>query len=110
MRDGVKYATDGARNYTHRPTQIWMALYITVNYFIDDLPSRFPSEIPNVYLFNDRFIKKQEQGNAVLDALADIIREAPSLFPPVLSNLITTASLSFITATLLDCETVSMQV
>ena len=110
LPDGVKYAATTCWYYTDRPRQVWMALYITANFFVDDLPSRFPSEIPNIYLFNARFIKNQEQGNAVLGALADIVRRAPNLFQPVLSNLITTSTLDFMTATLVDCETASMQV
>ncbi|KAF8554184.1 terpenoid synthase [Imleria badia] len=110
LPDGVKYVATTSRHYTHRPRQVWMALYIAANYFVDDLPCRFPSEISNIYLFNDRFIKSQEQGNAILGALADIVRQAPDVFQPVLSNLIITSTLDFMTATLVDCETTSMQI
>ncbi|KAF8132098.1 isoprenoid synthase domain-containing protein [Boletus edulis] len=110
LQDGVNYVATTARHYTHRPTQVWMVLYTAAAFYVDDVPFRFPSEIPKLYLFNDRFVKRQEQENVVLDSLADIICGAPDFFRPILSNLITTSTLDFVTSTLVDLETASMQI
>lgn len=61
--------------------------------------------MPNMYPFNDRFIGGQQQGNAVLDAFADLIRRASDLYQPIPSKLIMTSSLNFVTANLLEHET-----
>lgn len=106
---GVVFAATAGRHHA-RATQIWIALYTSSVTYVDEIPSRFPLEISNVYLFNDRFLSGQQQGNAILDALADIIRQTPDLYQPIPSGLFITASLNFITANLLEHETKSMQV
>ena len=108
LREGVGYAAT-AGGHLDRPTQIWLAFYTSSTTYIDGVPFRFPLEIQNIYLFNDRFMWGQ-QGNVVLGALADLIRQAPDLFQPIPSKLIMTSSLNFITANLLEYETTSMQV
>lgn len=106
---GVGYAaTAGA--HLDRPTQIWLSLYTSALTYIDEVPTRFPSEIPGVYLFNDRFMADKPQANVVLDALAAIIRRAPDMFQSIPSKLIMTSSLNFVTSNLLEYETTSMQV
>ena len=99
-----------AGGHLTRPTQLWIALYTACLIYTDEIPVRFPSEIPKIYLFNDRFIGRQQQGNATLDALVDLIRRAPDLFRPIPSRLIMTMSLNFFTAILLEDEIASMQV
>ena len=110
LRQGVVYAATAGRHLRHRPTQIWIALYASCNIFIDDVTDHFPKEMPNIYLFNDRFIRKEPQGNAILDAFADILRRASDLYRPIASHLITTSTLNFVTANLLKNETMSMKV
>lgn len=109
LRVGAGYGAI-AGGHLDRPTQIWLALYTSSVTYIDETSTHFPSEIPNIYLFNDRFIGGRRQGNAVLDALADLIRRAPDLFQAIPSKLIMTSSLNFVTANLLEYETASMQV
>ena len=110
LREGVVYAANAGAHLTHRPTQIWIALYTSCAIFVDETIDYFPEEMPKVYLFSDRFIRKEPQGNGVLDSFADIIRRASNLYPPVSSHLIITSTLNFITANLLENETRSMKV
>ena len=109
LRVGVVYAATAGRHHG-RPTQIWIALYTACVIYVDEIPVRFPSEIPDIHRFTDRFFGREQQGNAVLDTLADIIRQAPNLFRPIPSKLIMTSSLNFFTANLLEYETGSMEV
>ncbi|KAF8837333.1 terpenoid synthase [Paxillus ammoniavirescens] len=91
--------------------RIWTALYTACVVFADDIPSRFPWELPNLRAFNDRFVRGEKQGNTVLDALADLLRDAPRVFGgPVPANLVTTSTLDFITATMIEVETNDMQI
>lgn len=109
LRVGVVYAaTTGV--HLPRPTQIWIALYTACLTYVDEIPVRFPSGIPDIYLFTDRFFGRQRQGSSILDALADIIRRAPDLFQPIPSRLVMTSSLNYFTASLLEYETETMQV
>lgn len=110
LREGVVYAATAGVHLPHRPTQIWIALFTSCAIFVDDAANRFIAEMPNIYLFNDRFIAKEPQGSGVLDAFADIIRRATDLYRPVASHLITTSTLNFVTANLLEHETTSMEV
>ncbi|KAF8551268.1 terpenoid synthase [Imleria badia] len=110
LRQGVVYAATAGGHLRHRPTQIWIALYASCTIFVDDVTDRFLEEMPNIYHFNDRFIRKEPQGNAILDAFADILRRASDLYRPVASHLITTSTLNFVTANLLENETRSMKI
>lgn len=107
---GVVYAANTRRHLPHRPTQIWIVLYIACTIYIDDVSDRFPEEMANIYIFNDRFIRKETQENPILDAFADILRRVSDLYLPVASHLITTSTLNFITAMMLEHETKHMKV
>ena len=110
LREGVVYGATAGGHLPHRPTQIWIALYTSCAIFLDEAADLFQEEMPNIYCFNDRFIRKEPQGSGVLDAFADIMRRGSDLFRPVASQLITTSTLNFVTANLLEYETKSMQV
>ena len=109
LRVGIDYAATAGGHLT-RPTQLWVALYTACLIYVDEIPVHFPSEIPKIYLFNNWFLGRQPQENVTLDALVDLICRAPDLFRPIPSRLITTTSLNFFTANLLEDETASMQV
>ena len=104
------YATTAGGHILHRPTQIWIALYTSCAIFVDEAADQFLEEMPNVYLFNDRFIRNEPQGCGVLDAFADVLRRASDLYRPVASHLITTATLNFVAANILEYETKTMKV
>ncbi|KAH0831846.1 isoprenoid synthase domain-containing protein [Lanmaoa asiatica] len=110
LREGVVYAATAGVHLPHRPTQTWIALYTSCAIFVDDAVNSFLEEMPNIYLFNERFIRNEPQGNGVLDAFADIMRRASELYHPVASHLITTSTLNFVTANLLEHETRSMKI
>ena len=110
LRDGVMYAATAGVHLSHRPTQIWIALYTSCAIYMDDAADRFTEEMPDIYRFNDRFISNEPQGNSVLDAFADIMRRASELYQPVASHLITTATMNFVTANLLEHQTRAMKV
>lgn len=104
------YAATAGVHLHDRATQVWIALYTSCAIFVDDAADRFPAEMRNIYRFNDRFVEKEPQGSGVLDAFADIMRRASELFRPVASHLVTTATMNFVTAALLEHETKSMKV
>ena len=110
LREGVVYAATAGTHLPHRPTQIWIALYTSCAIYVDEAADLFIEEMPKIYLFNDRFIGNEPQGNGVLDAFADVMRRASDLYRPVASHLITTSTLNFVTANLLEYETGSMKV
>ncbi|KAG9312187.1 isoprenoid synthase domain-containing protein [Chiua virens] len=92
MRPGVLYASTAGRHLNSRATQRWLALYTSCTLYIDEVFFHFPSEIPEIYLFSDRLIGGQRQGNPVLDALTDILQETPDLFRSIPSKLIVTST------------------
>ncbi|KAG8214413.1 isoprenoid synthase domain-containing protein, partial [Butyriboletus roseoflavus] len=110
LREGVNYVATAGAHLPHRPTQIWIALYTSCTIFVDEMIDGFPAEMPNIYLFNDRFSRGESQGNGVLDVFADLIRWASELYRPVASQLIATSTLNFVAANLLEHETRSMEI
>lgn len=107
---GVSYAGTAGAHLSHRPTLTWIALYTSCSFFVDEISQRFPEEMPNMYRFNDKFIRGEPQGCAVLDAYADLNRRTSELYPPVASQLITASTLNYVAANLLEYETKSMKV
>ncbi|KAF8549268.1 terpenoid synthase [Imleria badia] len=110
LREGVVYAANAGAHLPHRPTQLWIVLYMSCAIFVDETINYFSEEMPNIYLFSDWFIHKEPQGNGVLDTFADIIRRALNLYPPVASHLIITLTLNFVTANLLEHKMRSMKI
>ncbi|KAG8214403.1 isoprenoid synthase domain-containing protein [Butyriboletus roseoflavus] len=110
LRVGVSYVATAGVYLRHRPTQIWIALYTSCICLLDDTAKRFPAEMPNIYQFNNRFIRREPQGSAVLDAFADLIRRASDFYPPIACHLLTTLTMNVVTATLLEHETSSMKI
>ncbi|KIJ11831.1 hypothetical protein PAXINDRAFT_137577 [Paxillus involutus ATCC 200175] len=108
--DTTRLVATGAHDARHA-LRTWIALYTAYATFTDDIPKRFPQEMPSLRAFNDRFVRGEKQGNAMLDALADLLREAPKVFGgPVPANLVTTSILDFITATMIEVDTQDMQI
>ncbi|GKT41709.1 uncharacterized protein ColSpa_01890 [Colletotrichum spaethianum] len=59
-------------------------------------------EMAEAQLFQERFFKGETQPNAMLEGLACLMREAPSLFDPVMANLLQISTLKFLTCNLLE--------
>ncbi|KAF9237727.1 isoprenoid synthase domain-containing protein [Melanogaster broomeanus] len=113
LREGIAFGAIASVHLsdTHRALQIWNALFTGYAFCVDDMPRRFPEEMPNISAFNDRFVRGEKQGNAVLDALSDVMKEIPRVFGgPVPANLVMTSALNFVTGTVIERETMDMQI
>jgi hypothetical protein len=113
LRQGTVYgATSGAYlSGTDRALQIWVGIFTGYAICIDDIPGRFPEEMPNIRAFNDRFMRGEKQGNTMLDGFAATLREIPRVFGgSVSANLVTTSILNFVTANVLEWETRDMKI
>ncbi|KAG8220837.1 hypothetical protein J3R82DRAFT_2331, partial [Butyriboletus roseoflavus] len=94
-----------------------MHIHLTVSaicsawiFFVDAAMTRFPLEIIHMYRFNERFVRRQTLGNGVLEALTDLPHKLPDFFQPVPSNSIVTATLNFVTASIVEHESKNMQI
>lgn len=108
MSNGVAMAS----TYNHLPdraTTVWICLLTAIFCNIDDNLSG-EQDIVHVYRFNERFARCQPQGDPTLQVLDTLLREAPRHYSPLMSNLITTSILDYISSLLLDHETKDMQV
>ncbi|KAF8837336.1 terpenoid synthase [Paxillus ammoniavirescens] len=103
----------GGENDAYQAQRVWIALCTAYAVFIDSIPREImiPRELDSLRAFNGRLVNGEKQGNTVLDALADLLREAPRVFGgPVPANLATNSILDFITATIVEVETEDMKI
>jgi hypothetical protein len=92
-----------------RATKMWICLLTAVSTCVDDILNRGQDTI-DLYHFNERFMNCQPQGDPVLNAFDALIREAPRHYSPLVSNLVITSSLDFVSGLLLEHDTKGMQV
>ncbi|KAG9223244.1 hypothetical protein PLEOSDRAFT_155013 [Pleurotus ostreatus PC15] len=104
---GVVMAMTAFAHLDNQATRILIALYTAFLIFLDD---SFPEAIELVASFNLRFIRKELQGHASLDAFAQILRELPHHFGSVSANIMVSSSLNFVTALSLEHEVPSMTI
>jgi len=98
--------------YAHLPdraTMVWIGVISAALLGIDDNLGG-AQEIEHVYLFNERFSSCQPQGDPVLKALDSLLRETKRHYSPLVSNLIITCILDYVSSVLIDHETKDMQV
>jgi len=108
---GVTYSMTSCAHITPRHNQIWIALCTACLFFVDDVPRRFPTELPSLRAFNNRLVRGEKQGNAVLDAVVDLLKETPRVFGGhVPADLLTTSIMDFATTTVMECETTNMHI
>ena len=88
---------------------VWIGVISAILLGIDD-NLRGAQEIEHVYLFNERFASCQPQGDPVLKALDSLLRETKHYYSPLVSNLIITCILDYVSSVLIDHETKDMQV
>lgn len=109
MAIGVAMAAYG---YAHLPdpaARMWVCLFTVVSSRIDDMMAR-GEDMVHVYRFNERFVNCQPQGDPILNAYDVLLRELTRLQSPLVSNLITTSVLNFVSSNCLDNENKDMQI
>jgi hypothetical protein len=104
---GVIMASTAYAHLKSRSTQVFIAIYTAFITWADDTYDR---DVIGMDSFNERFVAGRKQANEGLDALDRLLRETNLHYHSVQANVILTASLNFVTSTLLDFETQGMPV
>ena len=86
---------------------MFIAIYTAFLTWIDDT---YAADVVGVDCFNERFVTGQKQENEGLDGLDRLLRETNLHYHSIQANVILTASLNFVTSTILDFETQGMKV
>ncbi|OJA09034.1 hypothetical protein AZE42_09695 [Rhizopogon vesiculosus] len=105
---GVAITTNAFEHLPDREIRMWICLLITITIGIDDNLGG-GLDMVQLYHFNKRFISHQPQGDPAMKAFDAFLREASRHYSPLVSNLITTSILDFVSSLLLDHETKDMQ-
>ncbi|OJA12628.1 hypothetical protein AZE42_04473 [Rhizopogon vesiculosus] len=106
---GVALAANGYIHLPDHATKMWICLLLSVGISIDDHLGG-GLDMVHLFPFNERFVTCQPQGDPALEALDLLLREAPRHYSPLVSNLIVTSILDFVSSLLLDHETKDMQI
>lgn len=109
MATAVALASNAYGHFRDCATWIWFCLLQSVIFGIDD-DLDGGQDVEHMYRFNERFVNCHPQGNPALEALDTLLREAPRYYIPLISNLVTTSILHFMSSILLDRETKDTQV
>ena len=108
MSVGVALTANAFAHLPDRTTWMWTCLLISIAVGIDDNLGG-ALDMAHVSHFNEQFVNCQPQGNPALKAFDMFLRDAPRYFSPLVSNLITTSMLDYMSSLLLDYETKDMQ-
>ncbi|OJA14259.1 hypothetical protein AZE42_06866 [Rhizopogon vesiculosus] len=106
---GVAIISNAYAHLPDRSTRMWICLFTAVCSTIDDVVDK-GQDITHVYHFNERFASCQPQADPVLSGLDALLREVVHHYPTLVSNLIVTSSLNFVSSLLLDHETKGMKI
>ncbi|KAF8815630.1 terpenoid synthase [Phlegmacium glaucopus] len=104
---GVIIASTGYAHLKNRSTQVFIAIYTAFLTWVDDT---YTGDVRGVDTFNERFVTGQPQANEGLDGLDRLLREINLYYHGIQANIILTASLNFMTSTILEFETQGMAV
>ncbi|CAN8100804.1 unnamed protein product [Discula destructiva] len=93
--------SEGALAYPDHPVEVqaYIGIFTWLVVMIDDKTAEMRDDVE---LFQTRFARGEKQPNANLQGLSDILHEARDHFAPILSNLLVTSALNFVTSNLLE--------
>ncbi|KAI0204891.1 longiborneol synthase [Astrocystis sublimbata] len=96
--------SEGLLPHTGHPVQVqaYIGLVTWLVVLYDDIVGQKGQMQDEAGRFHDRFFRGEMQPNALLNGIAELIREAPEHFDPVLSTLLQTSILHFLTSNLLE--------
>ncbi|KAI3334668.1 longiborneol synthase [Ustulina deusta] len=97
----------GLLSYISHPVEVqaYIGLFTWLLTQYDDIVGQKGQMLEEAGRFHERFFRGETQPNALLDGVAQLVREAPEHFDPVLSTLIQTSVLNFLTSNLLEQRT-----
>ncbi|KAF8957808.1 isoprenoid synthase domain-containing protein [Flammula alnicola] len=106
IQSGVIIASVAYGHLESEATRVFISLYTAFLVYVDDAYQR---DVQRVSVFNERFVLREPQEDPVLDGLADWLHEIPKHYERVAANIILTATLNLINASLLEFQTKGMQ-
>ncbi|KAJ8517213.1 hypothetical protein ONZ45_g5589 [Pleurotus djamor] len=89
-----------------KPIQMYIAMYTALLMYVEDY---LQHEVELVSSFQIKLITREDQGHPVLNALAALLLELPEKFEKVVSNIILTSALNYITGVWLEHQTESLE-
>jgi hypothetical protein len=109
MANGVSMFCAGYAHLPDRATRMWICLFTGVSTRIDDI-LHDGLDLVHLHSFNENFVNCRPQGNALLSALDELMREAHHHYSPLVANMIITSFLDSISGIMLEHGTNNMQV
>ncbi|KAG1761625.1 isoprenoid synthase domain-containing protein [Suillus occidentalis] len=109
MANGVSMFCAGYAHLPDRATRMWICLFTGVSTRIDDI-LHDGLDLVHLHSFNENFVNCRPQGNALLSAFDELMREAHHHYSPLVANMIITSFLDSISGIMLEHGTNNMQV
>ncbi|TFK59683.1 terpenoid synthase, partial [Pluteus cervinus] len=96
---GVIMASATLSTIPRLETKAFMALFTALAVHVDDISSH---NVEPLRRFTQNFLLRQPQGHPFLDAFAGMISDFPNHFDPLVSQIMLTSSLDFVTGQLME--------
>ena len=87
--------------------KVWIALLTATALFSDD---KGQNDTRPASVFSERLLTGQPQEDHVLDALADLLKEAPRIFPRITANFMVVSMLNYTNGLLMEKQALEMKV